>query len=122
MLKAPTAFTRTLALGDLSKMLAKFKTFNTQNIEVNRLQDNVADGFNPVLNALILDYNIVEKQALTVGDNVVNHKLGRAPIGWFIIRKRGPGNFYDKQDSNSTPASNIVINSDSAVTVDIYFF
>jgi hypothetical protein len=103
-------------------VLPKFKTFNASNVELNRLQDNVADGFNTVLNAQILDFNIVTKQALKVGDNVVDHKLGRAPLGWFIVRKRGAGNFYDKQDSNSTPASNIVINSDSAVTVDIYFF
>lgn len=103
-------------------MLPKFKTFNTQNIELNRLQDNIADGFGPVLTADILDFNIVKSQVLKVGDNVVNHKLGRPPVGWIIIRKRGPGNFYDKQDSNVTPASNIVINSDSAVTVDIYFF
>jgi hypothetical protein len=103
-------------------VLPKFKTFNSQDIEINRLQDNVGDGFNTVLNAGILDYNIVSNQVLAVGDNIVNHKLGRAVIGWFIIRKRGPGNFYDKQDSNPTPTKNIVINSDSAVTVDFYFF
>lgn len=103
-------------------MLPKFKTFNASNVELNRLQDNVADGFNSVLTSLILDYNIVSNQALKVGDNIVDHKLGRAPVGWFIIRKRGPGNFYDKQDSNPTPTRNIVINSDAAVTVDIYFF
>jgi hypothetical protein len=103
-------------------MLPKFKTFNSANIELNRLQDNVADGFNGVLSASILDFNIVQSQDLAVGDNVVNHKLGRAPLGWIIIRKRGPGNFYDKQDTNTIPNKTIVINSDSAVTVDIYFF
>lgn len=103
-------------------MLAKFKTFNTQNVEMNRLQDNIADGFGPVLTAEILDFNIVKSQVLAIGDNVVDHRLGRAPIGWFVVRKRGPGNFYDKQDTNPTPTRNIVINSDSAVTVDIYFF
>jgi hypothetical protein len=103
-------------------VLPKFKTFNASNVELNRLQDNVGDGFNSVLTASILDYNIVTSQVLKVGDNVVNHRLGRAPLGWFIVRKRGAGNFYDKQDTNPTPAANIVINSDSAVTVDIYFF
>ena len=103
-------------------MLGKFKTFNASNTELNRLQDNVADGFNSVLTSVILDYNIVSKVALKVGDNIVDHKLGRAPVGWIVVRKRGAGNFYDKQDSNPTPTRNIVINSDSAVTVDIYFF
>jgi len=103
-------------------VLGKFKTFNASNTELNRLQDNVADGFNSVLTSVILDYNIVSKVALNVGDNIVDHKLGRAPIGWIVVRKRGAGNFYDKQDSNPTPTRNIVINSDSAVTVDIYFF
>jgi hypothetical protein len=103
-------------------VLPKFKTFNSSDIELNRLQDNIADGFNPVLTADILDFNIVKSQALKVGDNVVNHRLGRPPVGWIVIRKRGAGNFYDKQDSNPTPSANIVINSDSAVTVDLYFF
>lgn len=103
-------------------MLPKFKTFNTADIEMNRLQDNIETSVNSVLTAVILDYNIVTNVALVVGDNVVNHLLGRAPIGWFVVRKRGPGNFYDKQDSNPTPTRNYIINSDSAVTVDLYFF
>ena len=103
-------------------MLPKFKTFNSQDIEINRLQDNVADGFNRVLTSAILDFTLIKSVALKIGDNVVNHELGRNPNGWIVVRKRGPGNFYDKQDSNTTPALNIVINSDSAVTVDFYFF
>jgi hypothetical protein len=103
-------------------VLPKFKTFNSQEIEINRLQDNVADGFNRVVTSAILDYTIIRNVALKIGDNVVNHQLSRNPIGWIVIRKRGPGNFYDKQDSNTIPAQNIVINSDSAVTVDFYFF
>jgi hypothetical protein len=103
-------------------VLPKFKTFNSQDIEINRLQDNVADGFNRVLTSAILDFTLIKSVALKIGDNVVNHELGRNPNGWIVVRKRGPGNFYDKQDSNTTPALNIVINSDSAVTVDFYFF
>ena len=103
-------------------MLPKFKSFNSSNMEINRLQDNVADGFNPVLNSPILDSVIVKDVALIVGDNVVNHLLGRPPLGWIVIRKRAAGNFYDKQDTNTIPNRTIVINSDSAVTVDIYFF
>lgn len=103
-------------------MLPKFKTFNSQDIEINRLQDNVADGFNRVLTSAILDFTLIRSVVLKIGDNVVNHELGRNPNGWIVVRKRGPGNFYDKQDSNTTPALNIVINSDSAVTVDFYFF
>lgn len=103
-------------------MLPKFKSFNSSNMEINRLQDNVADGFNPVLNSPILDSVIVSNVVLSVGDNVVNHKLGRPPLGWIIIRKRAAGNFYDKQDTNTIPNRTIVINSDSAVTVDFYFF
>jgi hypothetical protein len=103
-------------------MLPKFRSFGSSDVELNRLQENISENLNRVNSAEILDYNIVTNVSLAIGDNVVNHLLGRAPIGWFVVRKRGPGNFYDKQDSNPTPTRNYIINSDSAVTVDLYFF
>lgn len=103
-------------------MLRKLITFNAESKELNRLMDYLDLALNPVLSADVLDFNIVKNVSLTVGDNVVDHRLGRAPIGWFIVRKRGAGNFYDKQDSNALAAKNCIINSDSIVTVDIYFF
>lgn len=69
---------------------------------------------NPANNSIILK-NI----ALTIGNNVINHKLGRNLQGWIIIRKRASADIYDQQDSNQMPALTLVLISDAPVTVDI---
>ena len=103
-------------------MLRKLNTFNSQSQELNRMMDNLDLALNPVFNNEILDSNIVQSVALKIGTNVVNHKLGRAPIGWFSVRKRSPANLSDLQDTNKTPQLNYLIVSDAIAVVDIYFF
>lgn len=72
---------------------------------------------NPANNSLILK-NIT----LTVGNNVVSHKLGRKLQGWEITRKRAQANIYDTQDSNQMPQLTLTLVSDAAVVVDIKVF
>lgn len=103
-------------------MLKKLTTFNTEDSSLNRLMNLLQQVINPIVDNQLLDSTFVKSVPLAVGDNVVNHKLNRSVVGWIVTRKRGPGNFYDKQDTNPTPTKNIIINSDTIVTVDFYFF
>ena len=103
-------------------MLKKFTDINIQDINLNRVQSNVSSALKRILLNPVLDFNIEKNVNLVIGDNVVNHRLSRPPLGWFVVRKRGPADLYDKQDSNTTPQTNIIINSDAVVSVDIYFF
>jgi hypothetical protein len=103
-------------------MLRKFTTLNVKDLDMNKIQSNISNVITPVVLNPILDFNIVKSVVLSIGDNLVNHKLNRAPLGWFVVRQRGLASLYDKQDSNSTPTVNYIITSDAAVTVDIYFF
>jgi hypothetical protein len=103
-------------------MLNKFVTLNLGDVNTNRIQLNIEKVLNPVLVNPILDYNIVNSVRLIAGDNLVDHKLGRKPLGWYLVRKRGPAEIYDKQDSNPSANLNYLLNSDAIVDVDIYFF
>lgn len=103
-------------------MLKKLITFYTKNEEINRIVNNFDNAISPVLSNPFLDYSLITNVSLTTGDNLVDHKLSRAPVGWVVVRKRSSANLYDKQDTNTTPTKTYVINSDAAVTVDIYFF
>lgn len=69
---------------------------------------------NPANNSLIL-----KNVTLQVGPNNIPHLLGRKLQGWTIVRKRGPADIYDQQDSNQTPALTLILVSDTAVTLDI---
>lgn len=103
-------------------MLKKFTSLSVKDLDLERVQSNIDRVVNPIVVNPVLDFNIVKSVSLSIGDNLVNHKLNRAPLGWFLVRKRGAAELYDKQDSNSTPSINYIINSDAAVTVDFYFF
>lgn len=97
-------------------------TFYSKNEEMNKLMNNLDIALAPIINNSFLDFSLVKDISLAIGDNLVDHKLNRTPNGWVVVRKRGAGNFYDKQDTNTTPTKNYIINSDTAVVVDIYFF
>lgn len=103
-------------------MLKRLVTFNVDSQDLNRFMGNVDTTLNPIIQNPILDYNIVKSVSLSIGDNLVNHKLNRVPQGFYLVRQRSPANIYDKQDSNQTPKVNFILHSDAVVTVDIYFF
>lgn len=103
-------------------MLKKFVSLTLEDQDLNRVQSNVEKALTPVLTNLLLDSNLVREVPLVVGTNVVDHKLGRAPIGYIITRQRAAANIYDVQDTNSTPSKNFLINSDAVTNVDVYFF
>jgi len=72
---------------------------------------------NPANNSIILK-NI----ELSVGTNVINHKLGRNLQGWQIIRKRASADIYDTQDTNQMPNLTLTLVSDAIVTIDLAVF
>lgn len=94
----------------------------TDNREVNQLQSNILSYLNTIGQNALLSGVILANQSLKSGDNTINTKLNRKLQGWFIIRQRGPASLYDKQDSNQTPNSTLILNSSANVSVDIFVF
>lgn len=65
---------------------------------------------------------ILKGISLIVGDNSIAHKLGMTLQGWYLVRKKGPSEIYDNQDSNKTPTQTLTLNSSAATVVDIFVF
>lgn len=65
---------------------------------------------------------ILKDVPLAIGDNVINHKLGRKLQGWQIIRLRSAATIFDKQDENQMQILTLVLNASAAVVVDIEVF
>jgi hypothetical protein len=95
---------------------------NTSDNVINRVQDNVLAGLKAVAQSPILGGALLKGVVLAVGDNTIRHGLGSALSGWTVVRQRAAATIYDKQDSNTIPASTLVLNSSAAVTVDLYVF
>lgn len=96
--------------------------FGTPDQALSLLQTQWSQFLNPVISLPMLAQNTIKSQVLASGDTTINHGLGRALQGWFVIRKRAAADIYDKQDSNINTNQTLVLNSSAAVTVDLVVF
>lgn len=103
-------------------MLTKFTQISVQDQTLSRIQDNVSRVVNRIVESHVLDGVLLRNVSLTIGDNTINHTLGRSLTGWMLTRTRGASTVYDKQDTNLLPARTLVLNASAAVVVDIYAF
>ena len=70
--------------------------------EFNTLQDNIEQSINPVLDSRIVDGVYLKEIDLTASvDNLIEHKLGREPLGWFVVRKFAAGDIYESLTDSS---------------------
>lgn len=102
--------------------MQKFQKLNTPDRILGQIQDNVARVVDPLQKVPLNQGLLLENVALLSGDNVINHRLGRALIGWFITRQRSSAAVYDKQDLNRTPNLNLVLNASADVNIDLWVF
>jgi len=92
------------------------------NRDVQFAQQSQASALQPLLRNPITNGIILEKVALLVGSNTIQHKLDRKLQGWVLVRKGAAADVYDTQDTNTTPDRTLVLVSDAVVTVNIYVF
>lgn len=67
----------------------------------------------------ILDGNLVEDVSLSSGSNSINHKLGRNPVGYLVVKSE---NGVDDLYMTSSNRSNITVYSSNACVVSIWVF
>lgn len=100
-----------------------FKKIDAKDREVKQVQENVEQFAKYVLNFTPLDGVLVKDICLEAGvSNEIKHKLGRKPLGWFIVRKRADSRIWDLQDTNPQPTTSLSIACSHAVQVDIWIF
>lgn len=87
-----------------------------------KMQENVSKALQPFVNSPIADGVLLESVALINGVTEINHKLGRAPRGWLIVRQRASASIWDVQDENTRPKLTLKLQSNAAVICDIWIF
>ncbi len=93
--------------------------FKDQSQNLMLMQNKWASELNPIL-ALPLNNMVITKGVeLSVGVNVINHKLGATPQGWIITDIDGVATIY-----RSAPFSKLTLTltSSAAVTVNLGVF
>lgn len=102
--------------------IKKLKTINTKD-ELARVQDNVATTLNAITAKPVLDGVLLKSVALINGvTNVVDHSLGRSPLGWIVVRKRATADIWDVQDANLNPSRNLNLVCSADVIIDLWVF
>lgn len=101
-------------------MAKTYRRLTSQTTEINIIQDNVENAFSYLLKDPFTSATLLKNVKLVAGqDNIINHLLGRNLIGWILVRKRGPGDIWDKQDENTIPNLTLILNTSQDVVVDL---
>lgn len=99
-----------------------FKKVISDNQDIRKLSDNLIEFLVPVQKNNLLDGLLLKSIALASGTTSVEHKLGRAPEGWIVVRNRAQSTIWDTQDANSMPEKTLILHSSAATTVDLWVF
>lgn len=93
--------------------------FNSPVKELSLMQTQWATQINPVIQNPANKSLLLKDVSLSVGDNVINHRLGRTPQGWKIIDINGVSDIYRSASLNDLT---LTLNSSAAVTVSLEIF
>lgn len=98
-----------------------FAKVQTTDRTINQLQDNIGKTVSDLQSVPINQGILLQGIDLVSGDNTIYTTLPTVLIGWFLTKKNANVDIYDKQDSNTNPAT-LVLNSSGTVTVDVFVF
>lgn len=97
-----------------------FKTAIDSFEDVERLQDTIENVFNGITNSPILSGQLVESVDLDTTAIRVEHKLGRAALGYIIVRQNADATVYEETDTR--PDLFLKLKSSSPVKVSLWVF
>lgn len=94
----------------------------TDDRNVNQLQQNLKQALDPFLKAALLQGYILSDVALSSGDNIIRHGLDRKLQGYITVLANAAATIYDKQSENTSPETTLILNASAPVTVSLYVF
>jgi len=110
--------------------LKRYKKFyinpnHPQARELNTVQDSIEQVINPLADSQIIDGNYIKEIDLTTSaDNLVEHKLGREPLGWIVVRKFADANIWESLTAGgvSYDRKKFINFQTDTTTTDVYFW
>ncbi len=91
----------------------------TSDANVDRLEDSVLEWSKQFDRNPWLDGVLIENRSLVAGANVITHKLGRAPRGWWLMkRKRAAAANYPAETASDI--NTLTLDSSVTDTVTIW--
>ena len=104
------------------KMALKFfKKVNTAIKDLYQTQENVEQVLTPILNSPVIDGVLIKDIDVGTTDTIVNHKLGRTPLGWIVVKRNENAVIYESATTNNNRDKFLILKASSATT-DTYFW
>lgn len=98
-------------------LLPQFQSSNTQ---FQLMQSKWASIINPIISLPLNNGpSLVKNITITTGNNVINHKLGRTPIGWIVIDQNANIDLYRNNEFNDLT---LTLNSTGAAIISLLVF
>ena len=88
---------------------------------VSKLQDSIAESFDPLNKNPLLNGNHITNINLSVGDNSINHLLNRSYIGYIICSLNAVSDIY-VSTNNVNKDKFIILNSSANCIINLYVF
>jgi hypothetical protein len=99
------------------------KQIDPNNRDVTQTQSNVNTAVKQIANSPIID-GVIIKDVSFVGanDTVVNHKLGREPLGFIVIGQKQGDVVFESTTTNNNRDKYLLLKKGTANTVTINFW
>lgn len=103
--------------------MKSLKKINGSTNELSRLQSNLENWAVSIQKSGLNDGVLLQNISLTTGaTSSIEHKLGRAPVGWIIVRQRANAQVWDSQDANIFKTKSLALECSADVTIDLWVF
>ena len=112
-----------MSVRQFKKVFAQLESPSSR--EFNTGQDHLEQVLTPLTNSSIVDGVYIKEIDLTVSvDNLVEHKLGREPLGWIVVRKFADANIWESLTVGgvSYDRKKFINFQTDATTLDVYFW
>lgn len=98
-----------------------YKKLGLDSNEQSKMQEYVGQVLTPIIRCPLIDGVLLKGVALANGTTLVDHKLGREPLGWLVVRVNGTASIFEP-DTASKKKTYLTLTSNAAVTVDLWVF
>jgi hypothetical protein len=103
--------------------LPAYKTVGTDDIDLQKIQDNSAQVFEQITSRVILDGLLITDQRIVAGTALsIPHLLNRTLLGYIIVKKSANSVVWDSQASNTLTNKFLILNASATVTVTVWVF
>lgn len=103
--------------------LNKYHYIHTQDDDVNRIQGVISPILNQLSEIQLLGGVFITDASVTSGvGNRLEHGLGRAVVGYIVVRNNASVTIYDDQDNETEPTVYLKIGSSGTATITLWVF